>query len=114
MCGGAGCGAPDAEAIQEMNKEGIYIPKQIDEHVGATWETRKNQEVDTVPSTELKKVVQATITNLAKLGAKNKTKFDAKKFNALIADSYAGQTDFKKKEVIKIVTLMVSKAPEIK
>ena len=109
MCNGSGCGGPSAEVLQEMNNKGVYIPKQIDEHVTESWETRKNKEVDTVPSTEVKKIVQTTISSLAKLGAKNKTKFDAKRFTALITDTYPDKTEFKRKEVNKIVTVMVSK-----
>ena len=37
MCNGSGCGGPTEEALKEMNKKGIYTPKQIASTVGNEW-----------------------------------------------------------------------------
>ena len=53
MCNGGVCGGPSAEAIAEMNKKGIYMPKQIAEQIQGDWNTVNKKGTDTVNAGDL-------------------------------------------------------------
>ena len=92
MCNGSGCGGPSAEAIQEMNTKGIYMPRQISGQVEEDWTTINKKGTETVTLSDLKKICTASVTGLGKLGGKDK--FVAKKFTQVTNELYKGQKEF--------------------
>ena len=71
MCGG-GCGGPGAEAIADMNKKGIYMPKQISGQVENDWDAVNTKGLDAVSAADLKKICTTSVVNLGKLGGGDK------------------------------------------
>ena len=110
MCNGSGCGGPTEEALKEMNKKGIYTPKQIASTVGNEWTTVNADGSKKVDKKSLEKICKQAVTTLGKQGGGDK--FQAKKFNALINDQYADKEDFDLKQSVKIVTTMLTKGPD--
>lgn len=106
ICNG-GCGGPSAEAIAEMNKKGIYMPKQIAEQIQGDWETVNKKGTDTVNAADLKKIVQSTVTGLGKLGGGDK--FDQKAFTAVLKQKFPDNKEFSQSEITTLVTQLVSK-----
>ena len=111
MCKGS-CGAPSAEAIAEMNKKGIYMPKQIEEQFTGDWQGVNTKGTETVSSGDLKKIVTNSINGLGQLGGGDK--FDQKKFNSLIKDKFKNTKEFSKADTIQIITILVSKSSDDK
>ena len=107
MCNGGVCGGPSAEAIAEMNKKGIYMPKQIAEQIQGDWDTVNKKGAEKVNAADLKKIVQSTVTGLGQLGGGDK--FDQKAFAATLKKKYPDNKDFSQGDVIQLVTQLVSK-----
>ena len=72
MCNGGVCGGPSAEAMNEMNKKGIYMPKQIAAQIQGDWDSVNKKGSDKVNPADLKKIVQSTVTGLGTLGGGDK------------------------------------------
>ena len=109
MCNGS-CGGPSAEAIAEMNKKGIYMPKQIEEQLVNEWTSVNTKDTETVSPGDLKKIVTNSINGLGQLGGGDK--FDQKKYNQLIKDKFKSNKEFSKGETVQIITLLVSKSAD--
>lgn len=107
MCNGSGCGGPTEEALKEMNKKGIYTPKQIATSVGNEWGTINAEGNKKVSKKDLEKICKQAITSLGKQGGGEK--FQPKQFNGLIKDKFADMEEFDLKQSVQIVTTMLSK-----
>jgi len=97
MCVG-GCGGPSAEAIGEMNKKGIYMPKQILEQVQGDWNTVNKAGSKTVTPADLKKIVMGSVAGLGKLGGNDK--FNPKAFADVQKTKFPDNTEFTKAETV--------------
>ena len=106
MCSGS-CGGPSAEAIAEMNKKGIYMPKQISEQVQGDWDAVNKKGTDTVNPADLKKIVMGSVAGLGKLGGNDK--FDPKAFAAIQKSKFPDNKEFSKAETVQMITHLVSK-----
>ena len=105
MCNGGVCGGPSAEAIAEMNKKGIYMPKQIAEQIEGDWSTVNKKGTDTVTPADLQKIVKQTVTGLGQLGGGDK--FDQKSYAATLKNKFPNNKDFSKGDAILLVTQLV-------
>ena len=94
----------------DMNKKGIYTPKQITTQLANEWEIINVNGDKKVSKQQLEKICKQTITTLGKNGGKDK--FVAKKFNSILSEQFQGQDEFERKQSIKIVTQMLSKEAE--
>ena len=108
MCNGGVCGGPSAEAIAEMNKKGIYMPKQIAEQIQGDWDTVNKKGSDTVSPPDLQKIVKSTVTGLGQLGGGDK--FDQKAYAATLKQKFPNNKEFSQGDVIQLVTQLVQKS----
>ena len=102
MCNGSGCGGPTEEALKELNKKGVYTPKQISTQIGTTWDEVNTNGDKKVSKKDLQKICTTAINTLGRNGGGDK--FKAKQFNSILNDDYADKEEFDKKSSIKIVT----------
>ena len=102
------CGGPGEEALQDMNKKGIFTPKQITAQLGGEWELINVNGDKKVSKKDLEKICKNTVVMLGKNGG-SKEKFQSKKFNELVSDQFSGVEEFDRKQSTKIVTQLLSK-----
>ena len=84
------------------------MPKQIAGQVEEDWTNINKKGAETVTLSDLKKICNASVVGLGKLGGKDK--FVAKKFTQVTNELYKNQKEFSKTDTVKIVTQLVHKA----
>ena len=104
ICQGSACGGPSEEQIKQFNKNGIYMPKQINEQVENDWVIINKKGNETVTKSELQKICNQSVVGLGKLGGKDK--FNKKEFNKVLDEFYKNQTEFEKKDSIKALSFI--------
>ena len=108
----SGCGGATDQAISDMNKKGIYTPKQIKDQFFSQWDAINSNGDAKVSKKDFEKICKQTINTLGKNGGGDK--FQSKKFNEIIEEKFKDQDEFDKKQCVKIVTQMMVKKTERK